>query len=162
MSKKAPPPSPSGASLARAAQSSGLGGHKHTYDSKVERVEENTCDDAQKTKMAAKESQRSRYGGYLWGDSAAASSDDDDDATGARPLAKGRRVTIGGVAEDSSDDEPQVKSAGGVAGAADALRRSRRWGAYASVGVAADLRAGGEGGLPDGLELVGGEGLFET
>jgi len=103
--------------------------------------------------MGEKEKQRGRFGFYSAFDNRAMSDDSSDcenEASSGR-LVK-RRVTIGG-AVDSSDDEPLVE--GGQ------RRSSRRYGAYAVPGIAVDLRKASEGGLPDGLEVVGGEGTFE-
>lgn len=109
------------------------------FDSKAARVESNTFDDVGKTKMSKKET--SARGGWgfsgLW--SGRAGSDDEDEKDSKR------RVTIGGYASDSSDgDGPKIGASGG----------------YFATGISADLRKAGAG-LPDGVEIVGGDGAFE-
>lgn len=118
------------------------------FDPKSKRVESNTFDELGKTKTSAKESSRAGWMGGLWGGSAVDndSSDDDD----AKPESK-RRVTIGGYASDgSSDCEGPANSAFGRAG---------RWGSFARS-MSADLRKASSQ-LPEGVEIVGGDGTFE-
>ena len=118
------------------------------FDPKSKRVESNTFDELGKTKSSAKESSRAGWMGGLWGGSAVDndSSDDDD----AKPESK-RRVTIGGYASDgSSDYEGAASSAFGRAG---------QWGSFARS-MSADLRKASSQ-LPEGVEIVGGDGTFE-
>lgn len=126
------------------------------FDSKVKRVEENIFDDVSKTKMAEKEKRRGgRFGFYSFGGADnRVSSDSSGDEASEGALTK-RRVTIGGAVDAMSDDEPQLD------GACGPHRSYRRYGAFAVPGLAVDLRKASEGGLPDGLEVVGGEAAFE-
>jgi len=124
--------------LARQAES------ENKFDSKNARVEEDGFDAASKTKMAAKEAKRSRFGFAGFGGFAGGCDSSSDDEAGPK-----RRVSIGGTygsGTDSDSDDPLSKRLGG---------RSRN----AVTGMAADLRTATE--LPDGVEVIGGEGVFE-
>lgn len=97
--------------------------------------------------MSKKET--SRGGGWglggLWGGTAASEQDDKDSK---------RRVTIGGYVSDSSSDGdgPNIGATDRYSG------EGRRYGF--ATGMNADLRKAGAA-LPDGIEVVGGEGAFE-
>ena len=123
------------------------------FSAKAARVEEHTFDDVKKTKMALKEARRGRFGGFSNFFGAAANDSDDDSSTSCK------RAAVTGVVDPASSDD-EVEHAGNVAAGCGPRRSSRRWGAYATAGVAIDLRNAADG-VPDGLEVIGGEGVFE-
>ena len=128
------------------------------------RQETTAFDDLGSTKLSKKQGRGGRFGGLgaelggIWG---GFGMDDDDDERPRRPgspLAGDEgSSTVGGGGLAALDDEPTVHVMGG------GHRRGKDvvfGGGFGMVsGLTADLRKGGE--LPEGLELIGGDPLFE-
>ena len=112
------------------------------FDSKVARVEESRSDDANQTKMAKKQASRG-YGSFYFGAREASSSEDDEPAVLRR---------IGGASarhEASDDSDLDGQEVG----------RFGKRGRFAASGLSVDLRTSSM--LPDGVEVVGGDAVFE-
>jgi len=136
------------------------------YDHKVARVESNTVDDFSKTKMAKKETQRGRglysgvgFAGFGGMNTIASDSSDEDELDAPGTLVK-RRLTIGGVVDGSGDEDELGRPLGAGRKRPGGLRGSLGAGSLFATGLSADLRDGKKG-LPEGMEVIGGDGAFE-
>ena len=132
------------------------------FTEKTGRVDANKTSDLSKTKDQAKEERRGRRGGFgfsRWSGTGGSDGGESDDALAGR-----RRVTIGGTFDDDSSDDgldadgrATLNERLGIAGSPSRLGGTH--GGFYARGVTADFRKAGS--LPEGVEIIGGDAVFE-